>query len=166
MSDTSPILVWFRRDLRLSDHPALHAACESGRPVIPVFIHDRLSEGLAVAPKFRLGLGVGCFADALADKGSRLILRRGDSALDELQKLIAQTGAGAVFWTRAYDPDATARDTNVKEALRDREIDARSFGGHLMFEPWTVKTKAGGYYKVYTPFWNCLLYTSPSPRDS
>lgn len=156
MSDTSPILVWFRRDLRLSDHPALHAACESGRPVIPVFIHDRLSEGLAVAPKFRLGLGVGCFADALADKGSRLILRRGDSALDELQKLIAQTGAGAVFWTRAYDPDATARDTNVKEALRDREIDARSFGGHLMFEPWTVKTKAGGYYKVYTPFWNAV----------
>ncbi|WP_299558818.1 deoxyribodipyrimidine photo-lyase [uncultured Sulfitobacter sp.] len=156
MSDTSPILVWFRRDLRLSDHPALHAACESGRPVIPVFIHDRLSEGLAAAPKFRLGLGVGCFADALADKGSRLILRRGDSALDELQKLIAQTGAGAVFWTRAYDPDATARDTNVKEALRDREIDARSFGGHLMFEPWTVETKAGGYYKVYTPFWNAV----------
>ena len=40
MSDKTPILMWFRRDLRLSDHAALSAACDSGRPVIPVFIHD------------------------------------------------------------------------------------------------------------------------------
>ncbi|QUJ77698.1 deoxyribodipyrimidine photo-lyase [Sulfitobacter albidus] len=155
MSDTSPILLWFRRDLRLSDHPALDAACKSGRPVIPVFIRDDLVDGLGAAPKFRLGLGIEHFGGSLADKGSRLILRQGD-ALETLQELIAQTGAGAVYWTRAYDPDSTARDTRIKQALKDAEIDARSFGGHLMFEPWTVETKTGGFYKVYTPFWKAV----------
>ena len=152
MSDTSPILIWLRRDLRLSDHPALHAACDSGRPVIPVYILDAQDEGLGAAPKFRLGLGLAHFADTLAEKGSRLIARRGD-ALEVLQELVAQTGAGAVFWSRQYDPDAVARDSAVKSALKESGITARSFGGHLMFEPWTVETKTGGYYKVYTPFW-------------
>ena len=155
MSDTSPILVWFRRDLRLTDHPALSAAAQTGRPIIPVFINDSLVEDLAAAPKWRLGLGAGCFADALHEKSSRLVLRKGD-ALEVLQKLIAQTGAGAVYWSRLYDPETTARDSRVKDALKTAGVEARSFGGHLMFEPWTVETKTGGYYKVYTPFWNSV----------
>ncbi len=156
MNDKSPILLWFRRDLRLSDHAALKAACATGRPVIPVFILDDLADGLAAAPKFRLGLGLGHFAKSLADKGSRLILRREARALDALQTLIDQSGAGAVYWTRAYDPDSVARDTEIKETLRAQGTEARSFGGHLLFEPWTVETKTGGYYKVYTPFWNAV----------
>lgn len=155
MTQTSPILVWFRRDLRTSDHPALAAACNSGRPVIAVFIHDDLVAGLKAAPKWRLGLGLTALSDTLKDKGSRLILRQGN-ALEVLQDLIRETGAGAVYWSRLYDPDSTDRDTEVKESLQDQGIEARSFGGHLMFEPWTVETKTGGYYKVYTPFWNMV----------
>ena len=153
MSETSPILMWLRRDLRLSDHPALHAACATGRPVIPVFILDAQYDALAAAPKFRMGLGIEHHAQALFDAGSRLILRRQDSALEALKALIAETGAGAVYWTRQYDPDAVARDSDVKAAFKDQGIEAKSFGGHLMFEPWTVETQTGGYYKVYTPFW-------------
>ncbi|MEW9918822.1 deoxyribodipyrimidine photo-lyase [Marimonas sp. MJW-29] len=156
MSDKSPILMWFRRDLRLSDHPAFSAACEAGRPVIPVFVHDKLSDGLGAAPKWRLGLGVGALADSLAEKGSRLILRRGEDALDVLRKLIGETGAQSVYWTRLYDPDTVERDKRIKSALQDEGIEAKSFGGHLMFEPWTVETKTGGFYKVYTPFWNAV----------
>ncbi len=156
MSDSSPILLWFRRDLRLSDHAALCAACETGRPVIPVFIHDPLVEGLGAAPKWRLGLGIGALADSLSNKDSRLTLRRGADALEVLQTLIKDTGAGAVYWSRLYDPDSVARDTRIKETLKEQSIEARSFGGHLMFEPWTVETKTGGYYKVYTPFWNAV----------
>ena len=154
MRDTTPILMWFRRDLRLSDHAALTAACNTGRPVIPVFVHDAVSMGLGAAPKWRLGLGVGCLADALADKGSRLILRQSRDAQAALDALIDETGAGAVFWSRLYDPDSVARDTAIKNTLKERGIDARSFGGHLMFEPWSVETQQGDYYKVYTPFWN------------
>jgi deoxyribodipyrimidine photo-lyase len=156
LSETSPILIWLRRDLRLSDHPALHAACETGRPVIPVYILDKQYAALGAAPKFRLGLGIGHFSETLADHGSRLILRRGDDALDVLQDLIRETGAGAVYWSRQYDPDAVERDSSVKSALKEQGVDAKSFGGHLMFEPWTVETKTGGYYKVYTPFWRSV----------
>jgi deoxyribodipyrimidine photo-lyase len=156
LNDTTPIILWMRRDLRISDHPALHAACASGRPVIAVFIHDALSSALGAAPKYRLGLGLEHFAETLAEKGSRLILRRGDDALEVLRALVRETGAGAVYWTRAYDPETTARDSIVKSALKEQGLEAKSFGGHLMFEPWTVETKTGGYYKVYTPFWRAV----------
>ena len=149
---TSPIILWFRRDLRLGDHEALTAACATGRPVIPVFIFDEVSEGQGAAPRFRLGMSVEKLAGDLLDKGSRLILRRGD-ALATLLTLIEETGAGAVFWSRQYDPAAKARDVAVKSALKDAEIDAQSFQGHVLFEPWTVETKTGGFYKVYTPLW-------------
>lgn len=154
-NDKAPVLMWFRRDLRLGDHPALTAACDSGRPVIPVFIHDEVVETHGAAPKWRLGLGVAQLADSLADAGSRLILRRG-AALEVLRDLIAETGAGAVYWSRLYDPASKTRDTGVKAALKKDGIDAQSFAGHLLFEPWTVETKTGGYYKVYTPMWRMV----------
>ncbi|MCV2880952.1 cryptochrome/photolyase family protein [Actibacterium sp. XHP0104] len=155
MSDTTPIILWLRRDLRLSDHPALTAACRTGRPVIPVFVHDDQVQSLPAAPKWRLGLALDHFARVLADKGSHLILRRGP-AVEVLRDLIAETGAGAVYWLRAYDADAIARDTDVKSALMDRGVEPRSFAGNLLFEPWTVQTGQGGYYKVYTPYWNAV----------
>ncbi|MFK7835847.1 MAG: deoxyribodipyrimidine photo-lyase [Sulfitobacter sp.] len=163
MTNTPPILMWFRRDLRLSDHAALTAACASGHPVIPVFVHDPLVDKLGAAPKWRLGLGVETLAQSLESKGSRLILRRGADALDVLQTLIKETGAQAVYWSRLYDPETVARDSKIKEALKADGIEARSFGGHLMFEPWTVQTKTGGYYKVYTPFWNSVRNTPVDP---
>ncbi|MGC3937687.1 cryptochrome/photolyase family protein [Roseobacter sp. EG26] len=152
---TSPILIWFRRDFRLTDHPALSAACATGSPVIPVFIHDREVDALGAAPKWRLELAIDTFAQSLAAKGSRLILRRG-SALQELQKLVTETGAKAVYWSRLYDPASIARDTEIKSTLKEQGVAAQSFGGHLLFEPWTVETKTGGFYKVYTPFWNMV----------
>lgn len=149
----APILVWFRRDLRLADHPSLCAACATGRPVIPVFIADATVEGLGAAPKWRLEQGLDAFAARLGQMGSRLILRRG-AAHDVLRALIAETGADTVYWSRAYDPDAIARDTGIKEGLKADGITAQSFAGHLLFEPWTLETKQGGMFKVYTPFWN------------
>lgn len=154
MSD-APILFWFRRDLRLGDHEGLSAASATGRPVIPVFILDEVVETHGAAPKWRLGLGVEHFAKTLDGIGSTLILRRG-RALDVLRNLVAETGAGAVWWSRAYDPAAIARDTDVKTGLKGDGIDARSFRGHVLFEPWTVETKTGGFYKVFTPMWKAV----------
>lgn len=169
MSKLSPTLVWFRRDLRLSDHAALTAAAARGAPVIPVFINDDSVSTLGAAPKWRLGLGVEHLKTQLEKHGSGLILRTGN-ALDVLQSLVRETGAGAVYWSRLYDPQAIARDTKVKGALKAIDVEAKSFGGHLMFEPWTVETKTGGFYKVYTPFWNRVKLTDveaplPAPAD-
>ena len=146
MSD-KPIIVWFRRDLRLGDHAALTAAQATGRPVVPVFILDEVVENLGAAPKWRLGEGVAHFQRRLEALGSRLILRRGE-ALDVLQSLMGETGADTVYWSRAYDPASIARDTAVKAA-----VNGISFQGHLLYEPWVPQTNMGGNFKVYTPFW-------------
>jgi deoxyribodipyrimidine photo-lyase len=147
--------MWFRRDLRLADHAALTAAVQSGRPVIPVFIHDAHLEQLGAAPKMRLGLSVADLAKSLGAKGSRLVLRRG-SALDVIRTLIAETGADTVYWSRLYDPASKARDMAVKAALKEDGVTGESFAGHVLFEPWTVATKTGGFYKVYTPMWKSV----------
>ena len=98
----SPILLWFRRDLRLDDHPALSEAAAAGRPVIPVFIHDETVEALGAAPKWRLGLGLEAFAAALEGAGARLILRRGRAAdvIDALiREIVVEMGATAMTIT-------------------------------------------------------------------
>ncbi|MCE8524018.1 deoxyribodipyrimidine photo-lyase [Ruegeria pomeroyi] len=165
MTDTRPILYWLRRDLRLADHPGLTAAAASGRPVIAVFIHDQTVSELGAAPAFRLGLGLERFGATLGEIGSRLVLRRGP-ALEVLQALVAETGAGAVWWTRDYTPQAITRDSAVKAALKQAGIEARSFGGALLFEPWTVETGTGGYYKVYTPFWRAVSQREVAVPDA
>jgi len=149
------IVVWLRRDLRLADHPALAAAAASGRPVIPVFVCDSLVEETGAAAKWRLGSGIAEFARSLAARGSRLVLRRGEAGT-VLPALVAETGASAVYWTRAYGPAAVARDTAVKAGLRAAGIEAQSFDGSLLAEPWQVTTGQGGPYRVYTPFWKAL----------
>ncbi|MCY4301526.1 MAG: deoxyribodipyrimidine photo-lyase [Aestuariivita sp.] len=148
----TPIIVWFRRDLRLSDHPALHAACRVKRPIIPVLIIDDDVEKLGAAPKWRFGLGVSHFKARLGACGSDLVVRRG-TARDVLNSIISEVGASDVFWTRVYDPQGIARDVTIKRELRAKGINACSFCGSLLFEPWKIATETGGFYRVYTPFW-------------
>lgn len=168
-TNDSPVIFWVRRDFRLGDNPALRAALDTGRPVIPVFILDEVMQDYGACPKWRLGLGAEAFDAALRETGSRLVFRRG-RALDVLRDLAGETGAKTVLWGRAYDPEAIARDTRVKSGLKDDGIDARSVAGHLMFEPWEVETKSGDFYKVYTPFWRAVKDREvpeplPAPKD-
>ena len=146
-----PLIYWFRRDLRLSDHPALAAAVASGRPVVPLFILEGEVEALGAAAKWRLGLALAEFARALEAIGSRLVLRRGEAL-----GVLAGMQPAAVHWQRLYDPAAMARDAAVKAGLRALGIEAVSHPGALLVEPWEVQTLQGGYYKVYTPFWKAI----------
>lgn len=139
----------------MSDHAALTAACKAGGPVIPVFIRDGQVDGLGAAPKWRLGLGLERLETALKDRGSRLILRMGNAA-EVLEALLQETGATRVYWSRSYDPDSMARDRDIKQDLNARGIEAKSFGGHVMFEPTSIETKTGGPYKVFSPYWKAV----------
>jgi deoxyribodipyrimidine photo-lyase len=156
----APILIWLRRDLRLADHPLLSEAVMTGAPLIPVFLHDEVVEEQGAAPRFRLGLSVESLARDLDAIGSKLVLRRG-RALDSLRALAAETGARAVWWSRAYDPEARARDAETMGGLDAEGIETRDFTGHLLFEPESVETKSGGYYKVYTPYMKSLRGRDP-----
>jgi deoxyribodipyrimidine photo-lyase len=151
----APLILWFRRDLRLADHPMLAEAAATGRPLVPVFVLDPETDSIGAAAKWRLGLAVQAFSDRLQTLGQRLTLRRG-AALRVLERLVAETGASGVWWSRLYDNAARARDGAVKTALREAGHEARSFPGHLLHEPWEVMTGQGGLYRVYTPFWNAV----------
>ena len=150
-----PLILWFRRDLRLDDNPMLAAAAATGAPLCPVFICDDSVETLGAAARWRLGLGIAHFAQRLAARGLKLTLRRGP-ARAVLEQLIAETGAGGVYWSRLYDPAARARDEAIKLMVRAQGGEAESFPGHLLVEPWQIRPGAGGFFKVYTPFWRAL----------
>jgi len=160
MGEQSPVIWWVRRELRLADNPVLQDCLESERPIIPVFILDEVFEEYGACPLWRFGLGAEAFGKTLEGLGSKLIFRRG-KALEVLQSLVAETGADVVRWGRAYDPDQIARDKSVKEALTEAGVDAKSVSAHLIFEPWSVETKDGGFYKVYSPFWRAVKDRDP-----
>ncbi|MGB0498497.1 MAG: cryptochrome/photolyase family protein, partial [Rubricella sp.] len=138
-----------------ADNQALTAAVEAGGPVIPVFILDPETESLGAAPRWRLEQSLRSLAAALENKGSRLVLRRG-KAPDVLEALCEEAGAKAVHWTRLYAPDTKERDSAVKSVLKDAGVAANSHPGHVLHEPWTVETKDGGFYKVYSPYWRAV----------
>ena len=156
--DRSPILLWFRRDLRLSDHPALHTAAASGRPVIPVFLCDEVVQALGAAPRMRIGMSVERLRQDLEKLGSRLILRRG-AARETLQALLHDTGATAVWWTRLHDPLSRQRDARVESGLAG--VETRAFPGHLIQEPEALRTGTGGPFRVYAPFFKALRARDP-----
>jgi deoxyribodipyrimidine photo-lyase len=154
----STALVWLRRDLRLADHAALAAACAAHERVLPVYIHSPQEEGdwpPGAASRWWLHLSLQALAGALARRGGQLYLAAGDT-LDELNRLIARSGAGAVYWTRCYEPALIERDSRLKSDLRRRGIVAESQPGNLLLEPWRISGSQRGPYRVFTPFWRKL----------
>lgn len=154
-ANASPTLVWFRQDLRLQDNPALQAALDRKRPVIPVYIWSPEEEGdwaPGGAQRWWIHRALEHLKDELEKRDQQLVLRQG-GALEALLALVEETGADRVVWNRRYEPPVTARDTNVKSELQDAGLEAESYNGSLLFEPWKVATGSGNPYKVYTPFW-------------
>jgi deoxyribodipyrimidine photo-lyase len=153
-ADPPPLIVWFRRDLRLADNPALHFALASGRPVLAVYIldEDPRSRPLGGAQRWWLDRSLRALSDDVARLGGRLILRRGAPAR-VLAELIAETGATGVYWNRLYDAGSIDRDSRIKADLIARGLDCRSFNAALLIEPWDIATDAGEPYSVFSPFW-------------
>ncbi|MCZ8122649.1 MAG: deoxyribodipyrimidine photo-lyase [Magnetospirillum sp.] len=159
----SPLLVWFRQDLRLSDNPALREAIATGAPVVPVYILDDDAPGvwrMGGASRWWLHHSLASLARDLGDLGLKLILRRGKSAAC-LDALIGETKAAGVHWNRCYEPFAVARDKTIKADLEARGLVAKSFNANLLFEPWTIVSKTGTPFRVFTPFWKACLAAEP-----
>jgi len=152
-------LIWFRRDLRLADNPALARAVEVAETIIPVYIHNPAHGGewsMGRASQWWLHHSLESLDGALRRLGSRLVVRHGDEQ-QALRQLIAETGAAWVFWNRLYDPADISRDTRIKQALRAEDsVGVETFNGSLIREPWQVSRDDGGGYRVFTPFWKAM----------
>jgi deoxyribodipyrimidine photo-lyase len=159
-----PVIVWFRQDLRLTDNPALAAAAATRRPVIPLYIRDDADGPWrpGAASRWWLHGSLAALVQSLEKTGASLVLRAG-AAARALRHVIEASGATAVYWNRCYEPHAIARDAEIKKTLAACGIDVQSFNAALLFEPWTIRTKAGGSYGVFTPFWRaCLAQPEPA----
>jgi deoxyribodipyrimidine photo-lyase len=157
-------IVWFRRDLRLADNPALSAAVERGGAVLPVYLWAPDEEGdwaPGDAQRWWLHHSLASLQSSLEDLGATLVIREGETQA-QLDDLITTSGADAVFWNRRYEPAVMERDKGIKHWLRqDKDVTAKSYNSHLMHEPWTIQTQSGGPYQVFTPFYKM---TQKQPR--
>ncbi|KQQ28206.1 cryptochrome/photolyase family protein [Frondihabitans sp. Leaf304] len=161
----SPTLVWLRDDLRIGDNPALHKAVERGEPIVVVYVLEDDSRGLrplGAASRWWLHQSLTALGDDLEKRGAALTLRTGD-AVTVIPDLVDEIGAGAVYWNRRYGKAAREIDTAIKSGLHEQDIEAHSFQGSLMFEPWTIQTGSGTPFKVFTPFYRACL-EQPEPR--
>ncbi len=162
----SAALVLFRRDLRLSDNPAWTAACAAHAQVMPVFIDAPAEEtpwAAGAASRWWLHHSLASLQADLQRLRGSLHLRQGDS-LPQLRELLAQSGAGAVYWNRLYEPAAIARDTRLKAALREQGVAVHSHSAALWSEPWQISTQQGEPYRVFTPYWRNLRAQLKSPE--
>jgi deoxyribodipyrimidine photo-lyase len=157
---TKPVIMWFRQDLRLSDHPALAAAAAAG-PVIPLYILDDETPG-----EWRWGGASRWWLDrSLAALGGNvpLVLRRGpaDRIIGEV---LQETEAAALFFTRDYAPWSSALESRVNAICGKHGAACRRFGGFLLHEPEQLRTGKDEPYRVYTPF-SRACFARGEPRD-
>ena len=163
-SPPSPVLVWFRDDLRVDDNPALRAAAETGAQVLTLYcLDEEAGRPPGGASRWWLHHALARLAEALEGLGVPLVLRSGD-AQHEVLTLAETIGAEAVVWNRRYTADGIAQDTAIKTALKDKGFEARSFNAHLLYEPWTVQTGSGGPYRVFTPFSRAARASGQPPK--
>ncbi|MFD1192104.1 cryptochrome/photolyase family protein [Phenylobacterium conjunctum] len=150
----APVILWFRRDLRLADNPALQAALRSAAPILPLYVLDETPDLRApgAASLWWLDKSLAALAADLEARGSRLILRRGpaERVVADLER---ETGACGVCWNAMFDPGVPARDARLAEALAAEAVEARRFNGGHLLSPDKVRTKTGGQFSVFTPYW-------------
>lgn len=164
MSGNSAI-VWFRRDLRLADNPALAAAVKSSRSIVPVFVLDDRTKycwDTGGASRWWLHYSLEALEEALRKIGGFLVLRRGDSEA-ELARLIEECGATELHYSRGSGPEAKALEQRIENHLGDK-LELHGHYGHLLMRPGTIRSTTGTPYKVFTPFWHaCRERADPDP---
>ena len=169
-------LVWFRRDLRLNDHAALHQALTDCDRVYCGFVFDRqildqlLARGLEADRRIEFILrALEELDQALRANGAGLIVRHG-FADQEIPRLAAELKVDAVYTNRDYEPAAIARDRRVAKQLEAADCQLLEFKDQVIFERDEVLTQAGTPFGVFTPYKNAwlkrLLPTDLVPRET
>ena len=161
---SAPTIVWFRRDLRLSDQAAVAAAAENG-PIIPVYILDDETpkhRKMGAASHWWLHHSIKSLSENLEKKGSRLVLRQGDSA-SILADIVRKSGACEIHALRHYEPWWLNAESHLQGVL-DGDCKLVLHDGNYLVPPGSVTTGSGDPYKIFTPFWKSLKEKMPPPE--
>jgi deoxyribodipyrimidine photo-lyase len=163
-----PCIVWFRDDLRLSDHPALDAASKTGRPVICLYVLDEPSRvpnmrPLGGAARWWLAQSLRALQQRLGAAGASLLLRRGPAA-KIIAELARTTGADAVFWNEIAQAPELKLAGQVEAALKEIGVASHSFPGDLLAAPASIRNKENRGLRVFTPFWRRVQALGAPPK--
>lgn len=156
-------VMWFRRDLRLDDLPALDVAAAAGDAVVPLFVLDPRVYG-PVGPNRRRFLAC-TLAELDRQLGGKLVVRRGDPA-DVVPAVAAESGAKTVAITADFGPYGARRDRAVGVALARQGAVLRAVGSPYLVEPGTLRSAGGGRFAVFTAYLRALErvgWEAPSP---
>jgi len=164
-------IVWFRRDLRLADQPALMAACEECDEIIPLFVFDDpLLQGRHFSSAC-VNFMLGCLkelASALAARGLALQWRRGDP-IEEVLRSASEWKTHIVYWNRDYEPAAITRDGRAQEQLERLGVAVRTFKDHVVFEAEEVRGATGDPLQRYSAYrarwWTKWQETTPAVQS-
>ena len=139
------VIHWFRRDLRLSDNAALAAAAAAGATVVPVYVRSEWGGKHAWTGPGRQAFLCGCLeslAKNIAPIGGGLVCRSGD-AVEEIEKLVRETRAEAVFFNRDPDPHGRAVERKVRELCRAFGIACHDHQDAVLHEAGEVAVELG-----------------------
>ncbi|EGP06690.1 deoxyribodipyrimidine photolyase [Bradyrhizobiaceae bacterium SG-6C] len=170
-SSAPPVIVWFRDDLRLSDHPALHAAAETDAPLVLLYVLDEQSTSLRPprgrplggASRWWLAQSLRSLQASLAARGQTLVLRKG-AAARVISDLAQDIEAASVHWIESDVPSQSAMERDVTVALKEIGVQARGFRGDLLVKPASLRNKEGRGLRVFTPFWKRILSLGDPPQ--
>ena len=146
-----PTVMWFRRDLRLGDNPALLDACAAGG-VLPLFVLDpALWDPAGPSRRCYLADSLRSLDADLSRQGGRLCVVSGDPVA-EVVRAARAVGATHVHVAEDFGPYGRRRDEMVEESLRDAGIELARTGSPYAVAPGRVTSGSGQPYKVFTPF--------------
>ncbi|WP_070969183.1 deoxyribodipyrimidine photo-lyase [Vibrio sonorensis] len=156
-------IVWFRRDLRCDDNPALADALRTEQPTIAVYIatpEQWKYHGMAPIQADLIYRRLFELQSELAELGVPLIYQQvGDfnSSAEWLMTLAVRTQAKTIYFNKEYELNEVVRDKQLKGLAERESVECKSFDDKCIFVPGSVVNGSGDYYKVFTPFKNACL---------
>jgi deoxyribodipyrimidine photo-lyase len=152
MGSERTAIMWFRRDLRIGDHPALTAAAAEGGRVLPVFVVDPVFDRAGAPRRAYLHDCLTSLDRSIRESGGRgLVVRNGNPA-EAIGALASEAGASEVYVSRDYGPYGRERDAAVAAGLRESGRHLRGVGSPYAVPPGDVRKNDGTPYAVFTPF--------------
>uniref|UniRef100_A0A7N0UUS9 Photolyase/cryptochrome alpha/beta domain-containing protein n=1 Tax=Kalanchoe fedtschenkoi TaxID=63787 RepID=A0A7N0UUS9_KALFE len=165
MDGETRTIVWFRRDLRIEDNPALAAAARDGS-VFPVYIWCPKEEGQFFpgrVSRWWLKNSLAQLEKSLTSLGAPLAFIKTQDTFTALLECVKAVGATKVVFNHLYDPVSLVRDHEIKQKLAEVAIPVRSYNGDLLYEPWEVYDEKGHAFTTFDAYWQKCMSLPMEP---